>query len=247
MGKNKIKRFITVYTVSVNDSVPGWPVGHFVAGSFLSRGEAVRYCADYVLQRIETIPEARCIAEKDAVLSSALLGAGMSDEDIANEFNHGDEALFTLSRRARNILRPAIIDKIGGDGFFSLRSKCGRYEYRFDVDENDLVGKGGLQLWACVTTGCDSCGHDPEWGQEFPEVFISSKDAVDCAIDDLMACLEGYDEQTKCDILQEAGEELKENGYYEFELNDSTFRRWDIWSVPLDIGQGAGKIQRISE
>jgi hypothetical protein len=33
-------------------------------------------------------------------------------------------------------------------------------------------------------------------------------------------------------------------GYYEFELNDSTSRRWDIWSTPIDIGQGSGKIQR---
>lgn len=247
MGKNKVKRFLTVYTVSVNDSVPGWPVGHFVAGSFLSRGEAIRHCADYVLQRIETIPEIRCIAEKDALLSGALLGAGMSDEDIANEFNQGDKALFALSRRARNILRPVIIDKIGGDGCFSLRSECGRYEYRFDVDENDMVGKGGIQLWTCVTTGRDSVGHDPEWEQAFPEVFMSSRDAVDCAMNDLMACLEGYSEQTKSDVLQEARESLNENGWYEFELNDSTSRRWDVWSTPLDIGQGAGKIQRVGE
>ena len=205
MDKKKIKKFLTVYTVSVNDSVPGWPVGHFVAGSFLSRGEAIRHCADYVLQRIETIPEIRCIAEKDTVLSGALLRAGMSDEDIANEFNQGDKVLFALSRRARNILRPVI------------------------------------------TTGRDSVGHDPEWEQAFPEVFMSSRDAVDCAINDLMACLEGYSEQTKSDVLQEAREALDENGWYEFDLNDSTSRRWDVWSTPLDIGQGAGKIQRVSE
>jgi hypothetical protein len=246
MGKN-IKRFLTVYTVSVSDSAPEWPTGHLVAGSFLSRGKAIRYCADYVLQRIETIPEMRCIAEKDEVLSGALLNAGLSDDDISNEFNQGTKVCFELSRRVRNILRPVIVDKIGGDGCFILKAGCGRYEYRFDVDENDVVGKGGIQLWTCVTTGHDSPQHDPEWEQAFPEVFMSSRDAVDCAINDLLSCLDGYEEQDKKDIVAEAREALDEEGWYEFELNDSTSRRWDVWSTPLDIGQGSGKIQRVSE
>lgn len=36
----------------------------------------------------------------------------------------------------------------------------------------------------------------------------------------------------------------KNDGHFEFYLNDSKIRIWDIWSTPIDIGQGCGKIQR---
>lgn len=246
MGK-KIKRFLTVYTVSVSGNAPEWPIDHFVAGSFLSRGAAIRHCADYVIQQMELRGQLRSVASKDDRIVKALKGTGMSEDDIESLLIDNKVCGWEIPLKPRRAMRSMIVDIIGGESCFILKSACGRYEYRFDVDENDVVGKGGIQLWTCVTTGHDSPRHDPEWEQAFPEVFMSSRDAVDCAINDLLSCLDGYEEQDKKDIVAEARAALDENGWYEFELNDSTSRRWDVWSTPLDIGQGAGKIQRVSE
>ncbi len=116
--------------------------------------------------------------------------------------------------------------------------------YRFDVDENDVECDDGLHLWTCITSGRDYEDGDPEWEQAFPEVFLNEEDAVNCALNDLLSCMDGYEDEEKDKELQDARDSIEKRGYYEFKLNDMKSRRWDVWSTPLDIGGGRAHIMR---
>ena len=246
MGKeSKKKRFLTVYTASATVNEPDWPLSHLILGSYLSRGDAIRACADYVIQQMELRGQLRSVASKDDRIVKALKETGMSEDDIESLLIDNKVCGWKIPLKPRRTMRSMIVDIIGGESCFILKSACGRYEFRFDVDENDVVGKGGLQLWTCVTSGTDDEDHDPEWEQAFPEIFLTEKDAVHCAIDGIIQCLDGYELDEKKIIIAEARDRIAENGYFEFDLNDQKQRRVDVWSTPLDIGQSSGKTQRI--
>lgn len=52
MAKKK-KRFLTVYTVSYADHEHLEPLTGGVIGSWLRRGDAIKNCTDYVMERLE--------------------------------------------------------------------------------------------------------------------------------------------------------------------------------------------------
>ena len=244
MGK-KIKRFLTVYTVSMDYSLPNLGIEHLVIGSYLSRGDAIRACADYILEQLERRGNMRCVASYDERIVDALGKIGMSNDDIERLLIDNVNGL-EIPEKPKEAIRSFLVDIIGADGCFILKDDVG--EYRFDVDENDVEGKGGLQLWTCITTGRDADGDDPDWCEPSPEVFLSKDEAVRCAIDDIRSVLEGRDrESVRSEIERAMGELSGEtgDGFYEVEVDDSLTRRWDIWSTPLDIGDGANAHQRV--
>lgn len=247
-------RFLTVYTVSATVNEPDRPLGHLILGSYLSRGEAIRACADHVIRQMEVMAKMRALAQEDEVVVEALKKAGFSEDDIEGLFGPQVSG-WSIPDRVHNILLAAIVGWIGGESCYILQSGDDRYEYRFDVDENDVEGKGGLQLWICITTGKDYGDHDPEFEDPYPEVFLSEGAAMKCALDDLRVFLEGRSKEDVAAIMKDAEESLSNNGYFEFILDEHSFmevpegsaprcRRWDIWSTPLDIGDGAPKVQR---
>ena len=234
----KRKKFLTVYTVSsceyYNDSM-----FHDVSGSYLHRGDAIRECADRVLVALENSQRYRELftcGEFGEMLKKASIDVCDACRALENRnsLKKDDKVLQKALRMATDY----ISDLIGSDGCIFL-------DYlRFDVDENDVECGDGLQMWTCITSGRDDEDHDTEFEQAFPEVFLSEDAAVECAIDDLKSCLEGYSKEEVRAIVNEARERIAENGHFEFDLNDSKQRIWDIWSTPIDIGQGSGKIQR---
>ena len=233
-GNNRAKRFLTVYTASATVNELGWPLSHLVLGSYLSRGNAIRACADYVIQQMEWRGQLRKMASRDDRIVKALKEIGMSEDDIESVLIDNKVCGWDIPLGPRRAMRSVVIDVIGGDSCIIFRSACGEYEFRFDVDENDVVGRGGLGLWTCVTSGIDDEDHDPEWEQAFPELFLSEKDAVRCALDDLSGCLEGYNPEDRKYILSEAEDRISEWGHFEFDLNDHKQRRWDIWNTPIE-------------
>lgn len=232
------KKFLTVYTVSSVDEYHN-SLCHNIAGSYLYRGDAIRECIDLVFSHLENSQEQRewfTDGEFGGMLEDASI-------DLCDAWNAFEKRCSVdkddkVSWKVLDMAREYISDLIGSDGCFFLDN------VRFDVDENDVECKDGLQLWTCITSGRDDEDHDAEFEQAFPEVFLSEDAAVECAIDDLKSCLEGYSRKEIRTIVEEAKDKINENGHFEFDLNDSKTRIWDIWSTPIDIGQGREKTRR---
>lgn len=242
MGHKKIKRFLTVYTASSTERGPNGIDHHVVSGSFLCRGDAIRECARYIMFKVGARPSMRSLFVQDARVRKALKDGGMTDgmiDNLADDATKDEDAI--MDKAAAN-LKDLLVDVIGSESCMTFGSDI--EEFRFDVDESDVVCDDGLQLWTCITTGRDDDAHDPEFEQAYPEIFLDEEDAVKCALDDLVQCLDGYEDDEKRTILAEARERLAEDGHFEFDLNDTRQRRWDVWYTPLDLGQGASKIQR---
>lgn len=239
---SKKKKFLTVYTASSTERGPNGIECHTVSGTFLKRGDAIRECARDIMFTVGARPDMRILFVRDERVRKALRDGGMTDEMIDNLTDDSMKDEDAIMDKVAISLKELIIDIIGGQSCMTFGSDL--VEFRFDVDENDVVCDDGLQLWTCITSGTDSDGHDPEFEQPFPEVFLSDEEAMECALEDLRQCLDGYGRSQKTEILCEAREQLENYGYYKFDLNDSMSRRWDIWSTPIDIGQGSGKVQR---
>lgn len=226
------KKFLTVYTVSSVDEYNN-SLCHNVVGSYLYRGDAIRECVDLVLNHLENSQEQRewfTDGDFGGMLEDASIYLG--DAWSAFEKRRSVDKDDKVSWNVLDMAREYISDLIGSDGCFYLGN------VRFDVDENDVECKDGLQLWTCITSGRDDENHDPEFEQAFPEVFLSEGDAVDCAINNLKSYLEGYSKEEIQTIVNEATDRINEHGHFEFDLNDSKTRIWDVWSTPMDMGQG---------
>ena len=215
MGREskKTKCFLTVYTASATVNEPDRPLSHLILGSYLSRGDAIRECADYVIQQMELRGQLRSVASEDDRIVKVLKEAGMSEDDIESLLVDNKVCGWEVQLKLRRAMRSIIVDIIGSDSCFILKSACGQYEFRFDVDENDVVGKGGLQLWTCIRSGRDYEEHDSEFENAFPEVFLSEAGAMKCAIDDLKDFLDGYSSKEARAIVSEAKGRLREGGH----------------------------------
>ena len=239
---SKKKKFLTVYTASSTERGPKGIVCHTVSGTFLCRGDAIRECAKVIMFTAASRPDMLRLFVQDERVRKALKDGCMPDDMIDNLEDYYTEADDCIFEKAAANLSETLVDIIGGECCMTFGSDI--LEFRFDVDENDVVCDDGLQMWTCITSGADSDRHDQEFEQPFPEVFLSEEEAIECALEDLRQCLDGYGREQKTEILCEARDRLENDGYYEFGLNDSMSRRWDIWHTPIDIGQGSGKVQR---
>lgn len=226
----KVESFLTVYTVTMTDMLPRFGLGHFVAGSYLSRGDAVRACADYILDQLELLPEFRGLfleGEKHGKdLRRMAIKAGLTEKECDGLFCDNKVCGMEIPDKVKKALRPYLVDCIGGDGCYIVDSGYSiGPSFRFDVDENDIECRDGLQLWTCIRSGRDDEDHDPEFENAFPEVFLSEAGAVKCAIDDLKGFLDGYSSEEARIIVSEAKERLSEYGHFEFDLNDARSER----------------------
>lgn len=253
MEKKRIKRFLTVYTVSYGTSYLSSGTTHVVTGSYFRRGDAIRECAALLLEKLGVYPEIRTsfLDDKNHEAEKALKEAGVKEDDVESFFGKGHSNVVGLEmpESVEKALMPYVKDVIGSDSCyrvkrFSFGQKDDLVEMTFDVDESDVESVDVLQAWTCITTGIDDEDHDPEFEGAYPQVFLCKDDAVNCAIDDLVQCLDGYEPHEKRTILAEAREMIAEHGHFEFDLNDSHQLRWYIWSTPVGIGQGSGKSRR---
>jgi hypothetical protein len=245
--KQKRPPFATVYTVSSIDDKRDDPMAFDVIGSYVSRGDAIRECANYILERMELRPDIRVavyLDENHKDLKKKLsenfelewVERVLTYDD--NEFSWDDD----VGRKdLRKFLFDYMVDELGGQSCYYIYSELGDEgpcKFNFDVSENDVEGK--LDGWTCITSG-DSDDHDEEFEHPFPEVFLSEKEAVKCAIDYLKGCgcLNDADPKYIKDILKEARASFRRYGKYSYTLNDSKVRRWDIWYTPILL---SGKI-----
>lgn len=234
MVKKKTKKFLTVYTASYTWIHKRYGACHNMIGSYARRGDAIRELVDSMMDRLNSDPEMRA-----ALLNDRNHGSG-----ISKIVQLDDATEDRISDKCEAALREYFQDELGGQGCYIIEAEGSNQDYRFDIDENDVEAKGGLQLWTCITSGYDDVNHDPEWEQPFPEVFLEEEDALECAMQDLRDMMEDHQCPVAGAILAEARESLENDGCYEYRFSDLMSRRWDIWSTPLDIGQGANHTQR---
>lgn len=248
-------KFLTVHTVTMTEWNRKFGLERIVIGSFLRRGDAIRSCADYILERLDLIPSLRGAFlenEDHKDLRRLAIKAGLTEEECDGLFCDNKVVGLEIPKEVKDAFRPYLVDRLGGDGCFIVDGGYGAPVFHFDVDENDVEGEGGLQLWTCVAHGLDEESHEPEFGDAHPEVFLSKAAAIKCAVDDLKRFLDGYENEEVKSIVRETREDLIKRGHSELFLNDTHTVYWDIWSTPVNIGQGslrpcrngAGKQQR---
>lgn len=247
---------ITVYTVSSGDATPDYAETNVVS-TFLSRGDAIRNCAEYVLDRLELRDDIRYALmhnENDKGLRELMhKDTGVSYEDIDRIFAFAQRAEGPLADCVFNELdkipaevyiwlRSYLVDEIGDDGAYRIYCDDkdgvlgGPMWFNFDVTENCISDK--IDQWTCVTSGTDD-NDDPdfEFEEPFPEVFPTYGDAAACAlnqIDDIV--VEGYAKDEGLSPFNaniNAAKELAVNGWFEIELKNNRKRRWDIWYTPM--------------
>jgi hypothetical protein len=144
MGMTKKKpSFTTIYTVSSIDETPDYPIDFDVVGSYTSRGDAIRECANYILERIQVRPDIRhtlLFDESHPDLRDALKRQfhmewvervlSYSGADFSWEENESYQDL-------RKFLFNYFVDEIGGWSCYSMNC-MGYGTFRFDVTENDV-------------------------------------------------------------------------------------------------------------
>ena len=182
----KKKKFLTVYTASSTERGPKGIECHTVSGTFLTRGDAIRECARDIMFTVGARPEMRSLFVQDTRVRKALMDGGMTNEMIDNLTDDSMKDEDAIMDKVAIGLKELIIDIIGGQSCMTFGSDL--VEFRFDVDENDVVCADGLQLWTCITSGTDSDRHDPEFEQPFPEVFFSVEEAIECALEYFQEC-----------------------------------------------------------
>lgn len=248
MANENKEPLMTVYIVSSMDNTRDDPIDSDTIGSYTSRGDAIRACADYMLERMQWRPDIRKAVYKDenhkilvdlfAVFASDWVERVMLSDD--ENFSWDEDESYQDLRKA---LFDYFVDELGGQGYYHIYAELedeGPCEFNFDVLEKSV--EGVLDAWTCVTSG-SSDNEDEQFEQPFPEVFLSEKEAVKCAIDDLKGYLYDADPKYIKDILKDARNSFRRYGKYSYALNDSKVRRWDIWYTPILL---SGKIPKVA-
>ena len=229
-------RLIPIYTVSCSEYVHGIGVEHNVIGSYLVRGDAIRECADLIIEKLENLAELRWVASfcSGGDFWRAMEKAGFKKPEVEKIFD--GKGRIEFQPKFKNALNAYLVDALGDESCYIIKPSGADLEFRFDVDENDVLTDGGLRIWTCVTTGKKvGCG-DPEFEDAFPVTFLTSEDAINCALDDLEQWLDGYSDEQKKSILDEAMKDLRRHGQYTFWANDTTARYWGIWTSLVGLG-----------
>lgn len=215
----KIKdKYMTVYTVSLTEARDGKIWHHMVFGSWLARGNALDVAAEELASMIAC----------DSHVFNTLL-ADKAHKHLADNVTMDYETLKEMIR-----------DELGGEAFLCISD--GSMSFRMDVDENDVESLSGLETWVCVTSGIDLEDHNPEFEDPYPETFLSSEAAIDCALRDIKLNMEGR--KGVKNALAKAKAKLEQEGKYSMMVGMLKARRYDIWRAPINLGQGAGKTSR---
>lgn len=216
MKKAKNDKYLTVYTVSLTEARDGRITQHLVLGSWTQRGNALDTASQEMLAMIRN----------DSKVFNTLLG-DKEHSHIANDVTYDK-------------LKAAIRDELGENSCLCISD--GSVSFRIDVDENDVESLTGLETWVCITSGIDLEDHDPEFEDPYPETFLSSEAAIDCALRGIKLDMERR--KGVKNVLAEAKAKLESDGKYAMMVGMLKARRYDIWRAPISLGQGAGRTRR---
>lgn len=221
-------------------------------GSFVRRGDAIRECANYILDRMELRQDIRAAVylDENHKLRDAL--AKEFEGEWVERVLLGDNDNFSWEENEsyqdlKKFLFDHFVDELGGQSCYYVDAVLkdeGHCLFDFNVTENDV--KGTMDAWTCVTSGIYNKGDQ----FTVPKVFLSKKEAFNCAIEDLKQYLEGGEDDYIKSVLKDAKADFKKFGRFCYHLNDDVMRRWDIWYTPIvlsgkipDAGQHVRKLR----
>ena len=121
-----MSKSMTIYTVSYTHESETVPLTHCVVGSYMTRGEALDACVDYIMKQIED--------------SEELASSVAFDENHPSVCSWMWETKEGWTVDDPVALRNDIRDELGGQGGYYIYD--GTDTWHFDVDENDLFGVG---------------------------------------------------------------------------------------------------------
>lgn len=247
--------FLTVYTVTKTTDVIEAPLTNETLGSWIRRGDAIRECTDKIMQDIAVdlnVREAVYFDDNHQSLKEKLEKVAPSDV-VKSFFEDNEPTIWETktspweandhTRAIARTLVDYIGDELGGQGFYAVHSS--RYEgetYQYEITENDV--EGTMEAWTCVTSG-ETDEPDEDFEIAFPEVFLSEKEAVKCAIDDLARYLKdkGAKPSSVKKTLEKAEKSLGRCGVFQYEVLSGAVRRWDIWHTPITL---SGELPKMS-
>ena len=251
-AKRKGPPFATIYTVSSIDDQRDDPMDSSTIGSFVRRGDAIRECANYILDRMELRLDIRAAVylDENHKLRDAL--AKEFEGEWVERVLLGDNDNFSWEENEsyqdlKKFLFDYFVDELGGQSYYYVDATLpdqGTCKFCFDVTENDV--EGTMDAWTCVTSGRTD-NEDEQFEQPFPEVFLSEKEAVKCAIDYLKNYLNDADPKYIKDVLKDARNSFRRYGKYSYTLNDSKVRRWNIWYTPIRLSGEIPKMYNAEE
>lgn len=250
----KRRPFLTVYTVTKTTDVIEAPLTNETLGSWIRRGDAIRECTDKIMQDIVVDTRIRAAVYTDDEHPSLRteLEKAAPDDVVWSFFLDNDPAIWKANsgpwevddnaRAIASTLADYISDELGGQSCYIVQDQYIGDTYRYDITENDV--EGTMEAWTCVTTG-ETDEPDEDFETAFPEVFLSEKEAVKCALDDLKRYLKdkGAKPNSVKKILKEAEKSLVRCGVFQYEVLSGAVRRWDIWHTPVTL---SGKLPKTS-
>lgn len=201
-----------VWTVSSRDNVDidyTGVMGFFAFGSYTSREEAVKQCAEYILERIGW--------------------RGDFAWSMAHDDNHPEaEAFFSIRKiDLRPVVRRGCVTKLRKYLHRQL-AKHGRYYvhdasdvrvrdryWYFDVSENSAEG----ELWDTVTWGDSDCD-DPDFTTPWPETFTSRETAVVTFLDYVKDLYRSHGMKWSGKLASWIRKSLAESGKVQVDLSD---------------------------
>lgn len=248
MSKANMKKppFLTVYTVIQTDDSLEKPTTTETIGSWVRRGDAIKACADHIMERMRLNSNFRSAVYNDDEnpdLRTELERVAPADfvksffEDYNEKIWRSKVSPWETSKHAKaiaKVLVKYIEDELGGTGGYHIYRGDGYDEtYNFDIMENDV--EGVLETFACVTSG-KTDNEDTEFEDPFPEVFLSEKEAVDSALKDLKYYLnypDKGDPKYVNEVMAEARANIRKYGKFCYQIHDGAMRQWDIYRTPI--------------
>lgn len=152
MAKNPKRK--VVYSVMSVDVKSDDPVQADVVGSYCSKEDAVRACADYIIERIRDRPDIRYalyndVNHKDALRKELKAKSGVSYARLKTMFKYKMSEYWELPKNVRDVLWGYLRWNIECFGPYEIgtdmESDIGVETYIFDVQENPIykgVGNG---------------------------------------------------------------------------------------------------------
>lgn len=197
---------MTIYTVISVDELDMEPIDYNIAGSYVRRGDALRECAKYILERAGM----RCDLE----------------HMLLHDENHKD-----FPRRGKKKRLEYLLDVLGSDGYYCIYCE-GYGSFHFSVYENDVEG----EFYELVTWGDsdleDPCFTTPGC-EVFTDKALALLAAANYARD-LICQYNGNSKERAQKEANEIARALDEDGEFMLPLDDGTAVHWKLCRLRME-------------
>lgn len=196
---------MTIYTVISVDELDMEPIDYNIAGSYVRRGDALRECAKYILERAGM----RCDLE----------------HMLLHDENHKD-----FPRRGKKKRLEYLVDRLGGDSCYCIYCE-GYGSFHFSVFENEAKG----EVFSLVTWGdsdIEDPAFTTPTGESYDSEDSAVESAESYAFELLMEYKYKSDKAARNEARR-IGRTLRKDGEARLDLDDGAAVHWKLDHRPL--------------